>query len=98
MDTVWTSLRSTSTLDVLGHVRFRSNGEKLQRRVVTFMNQNIGSVPVNEHFDRIKELSEGLEDVTLEYFNDYDCSRTLLAGWSDDLDGYTMDDLTPAHL
>lgn len=94
MDSEWTTLRS-NTQDILGYVRFRSNGEKFQRRVIKSMGPNISPIPLQEHLDNLKKLSEGLEDVVLEYFNDYDYSRTLVTGWSDDLDGYNEDDFTP---
>lgn len=94
MNTTWTTLRSRSSRDLLGPILFRTNGEKTQRRTLAVVGSNYGSTPLKDYLEKINALSAGLEDVSIDHYNDYDYSRTLVVGWSDDMDGYTEDDLT----
>lgn len=93
MNTKWKTKRAGYVSDILGPVRFRTDGQKFQRRVVRPMDKQTRPVLLTDYFAQIQGLSNDLEDPSIEKIEGHDGTRTFITGWTDDMDGYTEEDM-----
>lgn len=98
MTVTWTPLIHKSETNSMGPIEFRSSGDKIQRRVFERIGEYYTPVTLDEYLEDIRDLTEGLEEITL-VSEDADIlgrCNTLISGWSDDLAGYSPEDLIPS--